>query len=947
MTNIEANNDNKPDGNGAGPTRSFDGSVVGPGRQIGHFRIEREIGRGGAGVVYLAQDTKLGRHVAIKSLPPELMRDAHMRSRLKREAKLLASLDHPNIATIHDVVEQAESGGYLILQYIEGDTLAERLAHRPLDLREVLSIAQQIAEAVAAAHEHGVTHRDLKPGNIKITPDGKVKVLDFGLAKAVAGEAADQESTITEPGRVIGTPAYMSPEQARGKPTDKRCDIWSFGCVVYEMLTGKVPFEGETVSDTLANILQADPDWRALPQAIPHNVQVLLRRCLEKDPRRRLRDIGDAGIEITETLTQGPMLADSHPMRIRETAIRSRLAVAGLCLVCLALGLIVGTLAVQAFFDRGSRGLSSIRRVSQEPLPDGVSLLMSEGASIAISRDGRYHVYVGIDVVGTRRLYLRDAAVDYQAAPIRGTEGARGPFFRPDGEWIGFFAEDESTAEFALKRVRVRGGTPEFVCRVPPGPCGGSWSQDDHIVFSPIYHQSLVSVAAFGDGSVLEYPARLDPNSNEHGQSWPDVLPDGKGILYTVWGGGSVKDYRTMIKWTDIDKPQELLADSSFARFVPATGHIVFLREGSLQAVPFNADRPGVGAIRETPEVLIENLGTTLCGAAQFAFARDEGTVLWASGPTPLGLVKGELVWADPEQPEGTPIPQSNAYYNEWSGPRLSPDEKHIAITTADETNLLLYKFGTGYSRPFAVMTGYQGGAVWQPEPGDHLAFHSLGADSPPDIYWKSWNSSDEPKLLLETANSEQATSFSPNGEDLAVTVHHVSETHLAQTSDIWIINPNTGSRIEWTRTAHCSEWGAAFSPDGRWIAYTSDELGYRNVYIRQFPGGPTEKIGPGSEVMWGPDRQKAEVFYRHDGQMWRVELQTEPELRIIGTESLFRDVYLTTKFPGHRNYDYSRTRKQFLMIRQVDEQPPPVTRLHVVHNWRALLEKGTTPGAE
>jgi serine/threonine-protein kinase len=910
------------------------------GTQVGHFRIEQEIGRGGAGVVYLARDTKLDRPVAIKSLPLELRRDVRMRSRLKREAKLLASLDHPNIATIHDIVEQEESGGYLVLEYIEGDTLAERISRRALDLREALSIAQQIAEAVAAAHEHGVTHRDLKPGNIKITPEGKVKVLDFGLAKAVGADATDQQSTVTEPGRVIGTPAYMSPEQARGKPTDKRCDIWSFGCVLYEMLTGKVPFEGETVSDTLANVLQMEPDWRALPQDVSANIRVLLRRCLEKDPQRRLRDIGDASIEIADTLAQAPAPVDGYPAQAREIAVRLRLAAVGLCFVCLVLGAAVSVLVVRGFSDRNNPGLSSMKRVSQEPLPDGVSLLMSEGGSIAISRDGRYRVYVGMNVAGTRRLYLRDTTVDYQAGPIRGTEGARGPFFRPDGEWIGFFAEDESTAEFALKRVRVRGGTPEFVCRVPPGPCGGSWSEDDHIVFSPIYHQSLVRVAAFGDGSVLEYPARLDPNSSDHGQLWPDILPDGKGVLYTVWGGGSVKDYRTVIKWTDIDEPQELLADSSFARFVPATGHIVFLREGSLQAVPFNAHRPGAGPIQETAEVLVENLGVTSYGAAQFAFAHDEGTFLWASGPAPLGLVEGELVWVDREQPEGMPIPHSRGYYDEWSEPRLSPDEKHIAVTTADETNLLLYKFGTGYSRPFTVMTGYQGGAVWQPEPGDHLAFYSLGGDSPPDIYWKPWASNDEPELLLKTANSEQATSFSPDGENLAVRLHHVSETHLAQTSDIWIINPQTGSRIEWTRTAHCSEWGAAFSPDGRWIAYTSDELGHKNVYIRRFPEGPMEKVGLGSEVTWEPNREKAEVFYRHDGQMWRAELQTQPELRIVTTESLFKDVYLTTKFPGHRNYDYSETRKQFLMIRQVDEQPAPVTRLHVVQNWFEELKR-------
>jgi serine/threonine protein kinase/Flp pilus assembly protein TadD len=302
MSEAKEQNNERPEGNGAGPTRSFDDSALGPGSQIGLFRIERELGRGGAGVVYLARDTKLDRSVAIKSLPAEVMDNPKVRSRFSREARLLASLNHPNIATIYEELREAEGIAYLILEYIPGQTLAERIAKSGLKLQESLSIALQIAEAVAAAHEHDVIHRDLKPGNIKITPEGKVKVLDFGLAKALAGEGEDQQSTITEPGRIIGTPAYMSPEHARGQATDKRSDIWSFGCVLYEMLTGRIPFRGETISDTLANILQTEPNWQALPQSTPANIQVLLRRCLEKDPRQRLQHIGDARIEISETL---------------------------------------------------------------------------------------------------------------------------------------------------------------------------------------------------------------------------------------------------------------------------------------------------------------------------------------------------------------------------------------------------------------------------------------------------------------------------------------------------------------------------------------------------------------------------------------------------------------------------------------------------------------------
>jgi serine/threonine protein kinase len=340
----------RPNDKDVGPTQSFDGSVLGPGSQIGPFRIEQELGRGGAGVVYLAHDTKLDRSVAIKSLPPEVKDNPKALSRFTREARVLASLNHPNIATIYDELEEAEGLIYLVLEYVPGQTLAERIAKKPLKLEEALTIALQIAEAVAAAHEHDVIHRDLKPGNIKITQEGKVKVLDFGLAKVVGGESTDQKTTITEPGRVIGTPAYMSPEQARGKPTDKRSDIWSFGCILYEMLTATVPFKGETISDTLANILQTDPEWNALPATMPPNVLVLLRRCLEKEPRRRLRDIGDIAITLEETTIelQRPTLQTKvvEAGRARLTGNLKRLLpwfVTGAAVIILVLiGIIIG-----------------------------------------------------------------------------------------------------------------------------------------------------------------------------------------------------------------------------------------------------------------------------------------------------------------------------------------------------------------------------------------------------------------------------------------------------------------------------------------------------------------------------------------------------------------------------------------------------------------------------
>jgi len=945
MSEAKEQSNKRPKDKVAGPTRSFDGSTPGPGSRIGPFLIEQELGRGGAGVVYLAHDTKLDRSVAIKSLPAEVKDNPKALSRFTREARVLASLNHPNIATIYDELEEVEGLSYLVLEYVSGQTLAERIVKGPLKLEEALTVALQIAEAVAAAHEHDVIHRDLKPGNIKITLEDKVKVLDFGLAKVVGGEATDQQTTITEPGRVIGTPAYMSPEQARGKPTDKRSDIWSFGCVLYEMLTGRVPFKGETISDTLANILQTDPEWHALPSTTPANILVLLRRCLEKDPRRRLRDIGDAAIEISDTLERG---ASSRGDEAIETG-RGRLIplrqVMLVCLVCLALGAVAAVITILGLTDKKTPAVPTTKTVSLEPLPPQTSLLISRGGSIAISADGKYLVYVGVDALGTRHLYLRDRMNDFEATLIRGTEGAICPFFRPDGEWIGFFAKDESTAKCAVKRVRTQGGVPEFICTVPPDPCGGSWGLDDNIIFSPIYQQSLVSVSAFGGERKIFIS--VDSNTGDFGHLWPHILPEQKGVLYTVWGGNSCTDYRTMIKWKNIDKPQELLPNSSFARYVP-TGHVVFLREGSLQAVRFEIDHPGPEAISGETEILLEDIGVTIHGGAQFTFSGDGGILVYVRRPTPMGLLEGDLVWVDSEEPNATPtpIPDSRTYYDEWCQPRLSPDENWIAVTPAYETNLLLYKFGTGWHPPLVSMKGYQGSAVWEPS-GRHVAFYSMGPDSPPDIYWRLWNNGDTPELLYKTENAEEPTSFSPDGKYLALTVHHVPETGLAQTSDIWILEIPTKEAKQWTNTPQCSEWGAAFSPDGKWIAYTSDEIGQKEVYVRKFPNGKAERvsISGGSEVMWGPDRENLELFYRDGKQLWRAYIETEQQFRVARKKPLFDDMYIRARFPEYRNYDISKDGKRFLMIKQVDEQPPPVTRLNVVDNWFEELKRRVPTG--
>ncbi|MHC4072773.1 MAG: protein kinase domain-containing protein, partial [Planctomycetota bacterium] len=458
------------------------------GRKIGSFEIGEVIGRGGMGVVHLARDTKLDRSVAIKSMPVELMGDSTARMRFKREAKLLASLNHPNIAVIHDIIEQDTGSGLLVLEYVPGPTLTEQIAHKPLKLEEALSISLQVAEALLGAYEQGVTHRDIKPGNIKITPDGRVKVLDFGLAKTIGTRDKNPDISVTQPGRIVGTPAYMSPEQARGNPTDHRTDIWSFGCIMYEMLTGGRPFEGETVTDTVVRILERDPDWQALPDNTPTNIRVMLRRCLEKNAKQRLQHIGDAVIEIRETL--------NPPSSIPPQTATSQTAPSGagrawhtmwrLSIVCAAGGIVIGLIAASIFLSKpASPSLSTetavptrrtvIRLPNNRVLGFQSSTFGTRRSAFALSPDGSRLVYVA-RIDDTTQLFERQMD-RFEDRTIPGTEGAYSPFFSPDGQSVGFSAGSD------LKVVSLLGGEPVTLCS-PSDQKGGSWGSDGIIYFS-------------------------------------------------------------------------------------------------------------------------------------------------------------------------------------------------------------------------------------------------------------------------------------------------------------------------------------------------------------------------------------------------------------------------------------------------------------------------------
>jgi predicted Ser/Thr protein kinase len=492
-----------------------------PPSSIAHYKITGKLGEGGMGAVYRATDTKLNREVAIKVIPGTFASDPERIARFTREAQVLASLNHPNIAQIYGVEENA-----IVMELVEGATLAERIAAGPIPVEEALVLARQITDALEAAHEKGIIHRDLKPANVKITPEGKAKVLDFGLAKALSGGTSNSDPSdsptltdATSPGAILGTATYMSPEQARGKPSDKRTDVWSFGCVLYEMLTGQKAFAAETISDTIAKILGFEPDWQQLPAKTPPAIPILLRRCLQEDLGRRLRDVGDARLEIEEALAVPSNEWSATPAAIGARPAQPR------SLIPWSIAAIVVVIVGAAVWNSWRAGRPTSRPLTRMALtlPAGEPLWIRVGSSVAISPDGTRVVYVA-SRGGSTQLYLR-AMDQFEAAPIPGTEGAEGPFFSPDGQWVGFFADHK------LKKVALRGGAPSILCGAPVS-LGASWGPDDTIVFGASPDSGLLRVA--GAGGVPEVLTTSDVKNGESGHYWPEILPGGKTVLYTV-----------------------------------------------------------------------------------------------------------------------------------------------------------------------------------------------------------------------------------------------------------------------------------------------------------------------------------------------------------------------------------------------------------------------------
>jgi len=859
--------------------------------RLGVFEVVSPLGSGGMGEVWKARDTNLHREVALKILPDAVALDHGRMARFRREAQVLASLNHPHIGAIYGF---EESGGIqaLVLELVEGPTLADRIAQGAIPLDESLRIAAQIAEALEAAHEQGIIHRDLKPANIKLRPDGPVKVLDFGLAKAhepASGEVT-ASPTITSPalmtgaGVLLGTAAYMSPEQARGKPADKRCDIWAFGCVLFEMLTAQRAFGGDDVMDVVVAVMTKEPDWSALPPALPTRVATLLRRCLRKDARERLKDIGDARLEISE-----PFLPGSTPPSGSQAVAPSRAhSWRGIALVAVVSAL-AGGLGVWRVMSGVKPTSGPVVRFAMELSP-GDQLAATNSRVVAVSPDGRYVVYVA-----NQRMYLRSMDQP-DASEINGTSGGtsvhgRNPFFSPDGRWIGFWHNG------ALKKVAVTGGVPVTICATAVVPYGATWTADDEILFG-LGSGGIARVAVSGGE-----PQTVVRVENGQMAGWPEVLPDRKTVLFTLVTG--IWDNAQIAVQSLATGRRQVLFQGTDARYV-SSGHLVYGLRGALYAVPFNLQQLNVV---NRPAVVVQNVAvnTTTSGVMQASLSAN-GTLVYTS----TASEQRRLSWVD-RSGRSEPIPAEPRAY---TYPRLSPDGQKIAVSaTAPTPDIWVYDIPRGVQTRI-TLDGNNTRSVWTPD-GKRLAYASDRAGGPPNIYWIDANGSAPPERLTTSPNQQVPEGWAPDGKTLAFS-EFTPETNW----DIWMLDfPPRKPRVFLRTPVH--DGGRAFSPDGRWFAYYSDESGRGEVYVRSYPG-PGDKwlisTGGGAEPVWS--RNGRELFYRSGKRLMAVDVTLQPSFAAGRPRVLFEGPYVSA-LPA--NFDVSLDGQRFVMLEpeRPDARPP------------------------
>ena len=882
------------------------------GKQIGGYQILSLLGTGGMGEVYRARDTKLGRDVAIKVLPSLFANDPDRLARFAREARLLASLNHPHIATIHGL-ESADGVQALVMELVDGPTLGEKLTQdsrrgvkEGLPIAEALRIGGQIAEALEGAHEKGVIHRDLKPANIKLSHDGHVKVLDFGLAKAFSSDGSggdvSQAPTITatqlQAGAIVGTPAYMSPEQARGQAIDKRSDIWGFGCVLYEMLTGRAVFPRETITDTFAAILEREPEWGALPANTPAGIRQLLRRCLDKDPKRRLHDIADARIEIDDVRS-----GRQQDERVAQAPADSwrRLAWAS--------ALVVVTLSAAAI------GVWALRASS--PVPEArleLNTPPTKEPSLAISPDGLKIVFVARSAAQSHQSQLWLRRLDSTLArPLAGTERATSPFWSPDSRSIGFFAGTR------LKRMDIDGGSRQTLASNIPVGLGGTWNSDGTILFAASPGGPIFRISAEGGESAAA--TRIEA-PQQRGHLSPQFLPDGRHFLFFVTGTPEARG--VYIGQLDGLAARRLFDANSPAVYA-ATGHVLFIREQRLLAQAFDADRLALkGEPFPLAELVTGRTAVSVSAAGPMAFRTSEAD----SG-------ERQLVWVDRSGRETAKVVYRDTAN---TGPSLSHDGGRVAVYRLADGNMDIWSYETARGA-WDRLTFDPGDDIWPlwSRDGTRMVYGALRKTNIVDLYRNLVNGPPgSEELLLSTSQEKFPIDWSADGGFLLY-----DSLDPKRGFDIWALPLGETRNEPFTvLQTEFDEGLAQFSPDGTWIAYQSDRTGRLEIYVRPFRGpgvdGVRVSIDGGSQVRWNPNGR--ELFYiAADDQLMAVSIRFSSDNKtvVLGTPVKLFDTNLdsTGNLKYRQQYAVSPDGKSFVMHSSVGEaSTSPIT---VILNWK------------
>jgi serine/threonine protein kinase/Tol biopolymer transport system component len=817
------------------------------GTTVAHYKIIDKLGEGGMGEVYRGHDTKLGRDVAIKVLPDLFVEDEERLARFEREARMLAALDHANIAAIYGL-EQVDGKRFLIMQLADGATLQERIGRGRIPVQDALKIARQIAEALESAHAKGIIHRDLKPANVKVDDQGQVKVLDFGLAKAIEGDPTTSGShpslmesptltaQMTGAGVLLGTAAYMSPEQARGEAADKRADLWSFGVVLWEMLTGNQLFVGKTMSDTLAGVLRDEPSLEALPHDTPASVRRLLRRCLEREVHERLPDAAAARLELEDALAGRSDLDDVESVEIVPTAPFWKRALPwalfGATALALAAALLLGP--EETVVPRETMRLEVT--LSDQPL------WVTLGSSVVLSPDGSKLAFASDDEEGTRTLALR--SLD-QLDPLTIAKGQVGeqpyhPFFSPDGKWIGFATPTE------LKKVPTTGGTPITLCDVQRSR-GATWTVKDQIIFAPEGGTPLHAVSAAGGE-----PRPVTTFNEERGDfshRWPFAMPDGRSVLYSVGFRGMLNSNEAIIDVVDLETGQSkaLVEGGYYPQFIP-TGHLVFIRDATLFAVTFDPEAMELtGSPAPVVQGIVSNEGP---GGAQYSYSLN-GTFAYVGGV--VELPKYPVVWVDREGASSI-LWDTEASYG---APALSPDGKRLALSVLRDDNwdVWVYDVEREVATRLTFDDGYDADQFWSHD-GQYL-FFSSDRDGQTRPYRKRADGSGEVERLSESELGFYPLSVSPDGRWV------IGESQT-DNIDIAVLDLEAMGEPEVYLASEFMDRDPNFSPDGRWVAYSSNESGSYEIYVRPFPAAAGRwqvSDGGGRFPRWSGTGK--ELFYR------------------------------------------------------------------------------------